>query len=117
MEKKVTDINAENAETTALIVRDFELTTPQNPMTEAELLHYLADVMAYMIENRLDYLLSLLYRLDVAEKKINQALMPGHPEDANVALARLVIERQKQRIATKKAYRAQNPSNWNWDLE
>ena len=113
----MTEITAENAETTALIVRDFELTTPEKPMMEAELLNYLADVIAYMIEKRLDYLLSLLYRLDVAEDKINRALMPGNAEEANVALARLVIERQKRRIATKRAHREQNPSNWNWDLE
>jgi hypothetical protein len=115
--KKVTDKMGENEETTALIVRDFELTAPENPMTEAELLAYLADVIAYMIEKRMDYLLSLLYRLDVSEAKINQALTPGHPEDANIALARLVIDRQKKRIATKKAYREQHPSNWNWDLD
>ena len=124
MKKNVTD-KADNqadnqrdtAETTALIVRDFELTTPDKEMTEAELLAYLADVIAYMIDKKLDYLLSLLYRLDVSEKKINQALMPGNVEDANVALARLVIERQKQRMATKRVYREQNPTNWNWDLE
>ena len=104
----MTDKIAENAETTALIVRDFELETPENPMSEAELLAYLANVIGYMIEKKLDYLLSLLYRLDVSESKINRALMPGNPEDANVALARLVIERQKQRIATKRAYREQN---------
>ena len=117
MENNVTDKVAENAETTALIVRDFELETPENPMSEAELLAYLANVIGYMIEKKLDYLLSLLYRLDVSESKINRALMPGNPEDANVALARLVIERHKQRIATKRAYREQNPSNWNWDLD
>ena len=117
MEKNVTDLLAENAETTALVVRDFDLETPDKPMTEAELLTYLSDVIAYMIERKLDYLLSLLYRLDVSEKSINQALMPGNSEDANVALARLVIDRQKKRIATKRAYRAQNPSSWNWDLE
>jgi hypothetical protein len=59
----------------------------------------------------------LLYRLDVAEDKINRALMPGNSEDANIALARLVIDRQKKRIATKRAYREQHPTNWNWDLE
>ena len=32
MENNVTDKIAENAETTALIVRDFELETPENPM-------------------------------------------------------------------------------------
>ncbi|MDZ7877921.1 MAG: hypothetical protein U5L45_09635 [Saprospiraceae bacterium] len=128
MEKNVTD-KANNQtnnrvdnqidahETAALIVRYFELTTPDKDMTEAELLAYLADVIAYMIDKKLDYLLSLLYRLDVSERKINRALMPGNVEDAHVALARLVIERQKQRIATKRAYREQHPTNWNWDLE
>jgi hypothetical protein len=117
MEENVTHKMAENAETTALIVRDFELETPDKVMSEEELLTYLSDVIAYMIERKLDYLLSLLYRLDVSEKSINQALMPGNNEDAHVALARLVIDRQKKRIATKRAYREQHPSNWNWDLE
>ena len=103
-------------ETTAMIVKDFGLTAPKYTMTEAELLDYLSDVIGYMVESRLDYLLSLLYRLDVSEEKINHAFL-YNAEPANVALARLVIERQKQRIATKKAYREQNPSNWNWDLE
>ena len=64
---------------------------PNLTQTRRELLNYLADVIAYMIENRLDYLLSLLYRLDVAEDKINRALMPGNAEDANVALARCAL--------------------------
>lgn len=109
--------NSSNQETTALILRDFELATPNTEMSEQELLDYLAEAISYMIEHKLDFLLSLLYRLDVSERKINQALLPGNSEDAPIALARLVLERQKLRVATKQAYREKNPTNWNWDID
>ncbi len=108
---------SENKETTALILRDFELAEPKNELSEQELLAYLADAIAYMIEHKMDFLLSLLYRLDVAERKINEALIPGNKEDANIALAKLVLERQKQRLATKRAYREQNPTTWDWEID
>jgi hypothetical protein len=112
----VTD-NSSHNETTALILRDFELVEPSKQMTEQELLVYLADTIAYMIEHKMDFLLSLLYRLDVSEQKINGALMPGNEDDAHIALAKLVLERQKLRVATKQAYREKYPNNWNWDID
>ena len=108
---------SDNNETTALILRDFELAAPQKEMTEQELLDYLAEAIEYMIEHKMDFLLSLLYRLDVSERKINDALSPGNMEAANIALAKLVLERQKLRVATKQAYREKNPSSWNWDID
>lgn len=91
-------------ETTALIVRDLNLETPAPLADDAALLKYLSEVVAEMITNKLDLLMSTLYRLDVDEKKINQALQPGHTDAANIALAKLIIERQKKRIETKRAY-------------
>ncbi len=91
-------------ETTALIVRDLNLETPSQLADEAALLKYLSEVVEDMITHKLDLLMSTLYRLDVDEKKINKALQPGQPDAANVALAKLIIERQKKRIETKRAY-------------
>jgi hypothetical protein len=99
------------------ILQDFELTIPEKELNEQELLDYLSEAIGYMIEHRLDFLLSLLYRLDVDEYKINKALLPGNPEPANLALAHLVLERQKQRVATKKAYKVQNTDSWDWGDE
>ena len=113
----LTNNNSDNKEVTELVLRDFELAEPKNSLTDKEMLDYLAEAIAYMIEHRMDFLLSLLYRLDISENKIASALMPGNEEPANIALAHLVWERQKQRVATKQAYRVQNPSNWNWDIE
>ena len=101
-----------NAQTQALIARDFELEVGEDPMTEDQLFDMLADQIAYMIEHRIDFLLSLMYRLDVEEHKINQALHPGAPEPANIGLARLVLERQKQRISTKKQYKQSRIEDW-----
>jgi hypothetical protein len=96
------------------ILLDFELTIPEKELNEQELLDYLSEAVGYMIEHRLDFLLSLLYRLDVDEYKINKALLPGNPKPANIALAQLVLDRQKQRVATKKAYKVQNTDSWDW---
>jgi hypothetical protein len=109
--KKIEPIlESSNAE----ILRDFELTIPDKELNEQELLDYLSEAIGYMIEHKLDFLLSLLYRLDVDEYKINNALLPGNPEPANVGLANLVLQRQKQRVATKKAYKVQNTDSWDW---
>jgi len=90
----------------ALIARDFELEMGEEPMSEEELFKILADEVAYMIDHRLDFLLSLLYRLDVLEHKINAALGPWSTLPPNIALAQLIMERQKQRIITKSLYKS-----------
>ncbi|MEM1320258.1 MAG: hypothetical protein AAGG75_08375 [Bacteroidota bacterium] len=92
-------------QTRELISKDFGLEIGQEPMTEEQLFELLADAVAYMIEHRLDFLLSLLYRLDVDEQKINFALSPLAKDPANIELARLIFARQKQRIFTKQYYK------------
>ena len=94
-----------NPKTQELITQNFELELPDEPISDERLFQILADQIAYMIEFRMEYLLSLLYRNDVLEHKINEALSPANEDPPNIALAKLVMERQKQRIATKKAYK------------
>jgi hypothetical protein len=80
----------------------FELVTTDGPaLSEAELLAMLTQRVTEMFETQPDFLMSLLYRLDVEESKINRAMHPSAPEPATVGLARLVLERQKQRFETK----------------
>lgn len=88
-----------------LVIRDFELDAKEEDLSEEELFDLLADQIAYMLEFRLEFLLSLMYRLDIAESKVNYALSPHSKDPANVALAHLVFERQKQRAFTKKHYK------------
>lgn len=93
--------------TAALVTRDFAPEVLQHDLfTEEELLNLLTERVDYMIEHQLDMLLSLMYRLDIDEHKIQIALLPNAPEPANVGLARLILERQKQRAFTKLNYRS-----------
>lgn len=110
MDKKQLDI------ATSLVKRDFELDTiSEGEISEEELLQALANQVAYMLEYRLEFLLSLMYRLDVPEHKVQMALSPLGTEAPNIALARLVMERQKQRAYTKMHYRPEDlGAEWDW---
>jgi hypothetical protein len=94
-----------------LILRDFEIESTDDPMTEEELFNLLANQIAYMIEYKLEFLLSLMYRLDISEHKVNHALSPFSNDPANIALAKIVWERQKQRAFTKKFYKQDKLDN------
>ncbi len=100
-----------------LIINDFELQSPEaDAPSEEALFQMLCDRISWMIEHNMEYLLSLLYRNDVLEHKILDALSPGNPDPANVALAKLVMERQHQRLATKKQYGSQRSEEVDEDL-
>lgn len=92
-------------QTSQLIARDLGLEIGDKPITEQELFDLVANEVAYMLENRLETLFSLLYRLDVSEKKTRDALSPAAEEPANICIARHIIDRQKQRIFTKQHYK------------
>ncbi|MCB0707233.1 MAG: hypothetical protein KDC34_18075 [Saprospiraceae bacterium] len=88
--------------TTDIIFQDFEIDKAQEALSEEQVFELLSNQIAYMIEYRLEFLLSLLYRMDVLEAKIDFALSPLCEDPANIALAKLVMDRQKVRMATKK---------------
>ncbi|MFM8450513.1 MAG: hypothetical protein ACKOAY_10460 [Haliscomenobacter sp.] len=90
--------------TTELLAQDFEIAGAPGEITEEQLLQILATQVAFLIENRMEYLLSLMYRLDIDERKVEAALSPASPVPPHEAIARLVLERQKKRAFTKLNY-------------
>lgn len=104
-------------QTTALVRGPFDLENTPPPASEEELLQLLADRIAEMLEKQPEYLMSMLYRMDVLEKKIHPAMRPDAPEPANWGLARLVLERQKQRAETKRTIKPEpleGMEGWEW---
>jgi len=96
----------ETKETAKLIARDFGMEkVGQEELTEAELLRLLESQVAYYIEHQLEFLLSSLYRLDISEKLVRTALLPSSDVPANVAIAKLILDRQKKRVQTKQFYK------------
>ncbi|NNE28079.1 MAG: hypothetical protein HKN16_00480 [Saprospiraceae bacterium] len=96
--------NTQLNELTALIARDFSLEINEE-LDEKALFDMLANEVAYLIEHKIDTLLSMLYRLDVLEPHINHALSPLCHEPANIAITKLILDRQAQRLKTKKKYK------------
>ena len=95
---------------TQLIARDLGMEAVVEGISEKDLLRLVADQVAFYIENRLETLLSLMYRLDVNQAAVEQALSPMAKRPANEVIAELIVERQKERIRTKQKYK-QDPLN------
>ena len=61
-----------------------------------------------LITNNFHQLVSILYRIDVNERKLKFLLQENVGEDAAVIIADLIIERQLQKIKSREAFR----QNW-----
>ena len=78
-------------------------------LSESDLYHAIKERVAYLLDTNPELLMSSLYRLDVLEVKINAVLAPNSPVAPIEGLARLILERQKERIASKKKYKSDPP--------
>lgn len=104
-------------QTAFLVNGSFDLPVSKTSVNEEELIHVLSERIAEMLERQPEQLMSLLYRLDVLEEKIHPVMRPNAPEPANIGLARLVVERQRQRIATKLSIKPkplEGLDGWEW---
>jgi hypothetical protein len=84
--------------------------------TDDEILQLIIERVNHYLELDIDLLMSYLYRLDIDEDKINIALMPSNPDPANVALAKLILERQIQRTKFKQQYIVKPIEDGDWDF-
>lgn len=104
-------------QTAVVVGGSFELGDTAHAISEQELVLILSEKIADMLERQPEQLMSLLYRLDVLEEKIRPVMRPDAPESANIGLARLVVERQKQRIMTKRSVKTEpleGLDGWEW---
>lgn len=92
-------------EPTTLICQDFELDLPfgKQSYSREEVRNWLANVIARLMHEDMERLLWILYRLDISEKKAVDALSLSIAPD--LALADLVIERELQKIETRREYK------------
>lgn len=76
--------------------------SPMEIANESLLLQILTIKVARLMEDDLDLLFSFLYRMDIDERKVQETIHPSNPVPAAEGLAKLILERQKQRQQTKK---------------
>lgn len=83
------------------------------PADEAAMLDLIAARVSELIADEPDLLFSYMYRLDIDQDKIEEALIPGN-EPVEMQLARLILTRQKQRLATKARYKVDPIDGWEY---
>ena len=89
----------------AVIVQNFEIDTDKTDFSDKELFDILSQQISDMLERKPEYLFSLMYRMDVLEKKITAALHPMAKDLPHIGLTKLVLERQQERNQTREMYR------------
>lgn len=94
--------NFMNQELHFYLQQTFQLPVTINEMEEAE--NYLADKINGLIKNNFDHLVYILYRVDVDEAKLKNVLKENPQQDAGKIIARLLIERQLQKITLRKQF-------------
>jgi hypothetical protein len=62
----------------------------------------------HLIQNDFQKLVSLLYKIDVDEDKLKRILRENAEKDTAEIIARLIIERELQKIATRKDFNEKN---------
>jgi len=86
----------------ALIVRDFNLDQHTNA---EQIKEALTNVLIYLLLNNIERLWGILYRIDVNEQQVKDLFNLQNPKAIAPALADLIIERQLQKIASRKKYK------------
>jgi hypothetical protein len=74
-------------------------------LSREEIKAHLSTYIADLIEHNFEKLCNLVYRHDVSEHKFHQALQCDSVNQQAENVAELVIERELQKVETRKAYR------------
>lgn len=90
-------------ETASQIAADTALSIPDH-ITYDQLESLLAEKLARMINTDFQQFVLLLYKIDVAESKVRQVLADDTTEGVYRKIAALLIERQQQKIISRKTF-------------
>ncbi|PRY13166.1 hypothetical protein CLV24_10680 [Pontibacter ummariensis] len=76
------------------------------PGQDLEALQYkLARVVLHLLHSDLNRLLHILYRIDVEEHKVKEAMVADDPETIAERIARLIIKRELRKAEIRDRYR------------
>lgn len=85
-----------------------------NLYTEEELLNLLSKQIQHLMVHDREQLWSLFYRLDITDEALRFVLNNTPSEQQSIALAKLVLDRQKKRMETKQKYKQDPIDDEEW---
>jgi len=74
-------------------------------ITEEKMREKISDHINYLVVQDFQKLVSILYRVDVNEEKLMLLLKENQGKDTGLIIADLIIERQLQKIKSRKEFR------------
>lgn len=87
-----------------IISKDFAVDLPLSA-THQELVEKLSVYINELIQNNFQQLVFILYKIDVSETKLKHLLQESPNENAGKLIAELIIERQQQKLSSRKNFR------------
>jgi len=66
---------------------------------------YLADKLKFLLDEKFDTLVNILYRIDISEKKLSQLFSGSKKDSIPSSLADMIIERQLEKLRLRKLYK------------
>lgn len=93
----------ENAELIRLLNKELTIELPEK-FSHNEVHAALSGWVNDLIKSDFEKLVSLLYRIDVSEQKLKSLLQQFPGEDAGNIIATLILERQEQKLKTRKLF-------------
>ena len=86
----------------------------QGDLSEDDILESIRLRVAEMMDTDIELLLSYMYRLDVLEVDIQQAMKLNPAQNMPMVFAQLIWNRQKKRIETRKKYKQDPIEDWEY---
>jgi len=84
------------------LVLDDEL--PDTVADIEDLKQQLIPIINHLLDKDLNRLLTALYRIDVSEQKVKKIISTGNPEKMADNIAQMVIDREMQKVITRRKY-------------
>jgi hypothetical protein len=96
---------------TIFVSQNFEISGSDSliPVCDFETLEdfkaYLTDRLAFLLDNKYDTLINILYRIDVPEDKLSWLFAKQNRDYIPAALADLIIQRSLQKVKFRQKYK------------
>jgi hypothetical protein len=101
----------------SIIPRGEPLAYEYETLSRKELKSRLTIFIEDLLQTNFEKLCNMIYRHDVDEAKFNNALREGSLFDQASSIADLVIDRELQKVETRKAYRAEKEEQLKKELD
>ena len=73
-----------------------------------DFLQVVAERVAELMESNMELFFNHLYRMDIDERQVHKILNFSEEESVYISIAKIIIERQKKRLETKRKYKQGN---------